>query len=92
MLSREPVLVALAGLSALVAAVLAVGRAFGLVPWDAGQITAVVGLVTVMSGFVGSVLRAATVPVGQVQPRVEGAYESGFQEGLWTPVPDAVGS
>jgi hypothetical protein len=87
MFSREPVLVGLVGLDAVVAAGLGLARVFGWLDWDAAQVGAVVGFVAVVSGFVGGVVRSLVIPVGTVRPVLREAYSAGFETGLFTPVP-----
>lgn len=77
---REPVLVALAGLNAVVVAVLTALMTLGVVDISGEQLAAVSAAVVAVSTFVGAILRANVVSPD--------TYETDVVEALYTPVPN----
>ena len=80
---REPVLIALAGLDAVVVAVLTALMTLGVLDIDGTQLAAVSAAVVAVTGFVGAILRA-----GVVSPET---HELDVIDALYTPVPTDAG-
>jgi len=79
MTSREPVLIGLASLDALVAAALVAATQLGWLDLSGEQVAGVVAFVVAVSGAVAAMVRSVVVP--------RDSYEADVVDALFTPVP-----
>ena len=76
---KEPVLIALAGLDAVVVAVLTALMSLGVIDLDGSQLAAIAAAVLAVTTFIGAILRGAVV-----SPET---HELAVIDALFTPIP-----
>ena len=77
---KEPVLIALAGLDAVVVAVLTALMSVGVLDIDGSQLAAISAAVLAVTTFVGAILRGNVVSPA--------TYENDVIDALYTPIPE----